>query len=415
MLSMRRYRFAIVGGGVTGKAVARFLLARGIPFFLSSRDALEDGFREWLSSNGVEFEEGKNSLDLISRADEIVVSPSVRPEMLGLDRNQVISEIDLASRFFEGRIIAVTGTNGKSSTVSALEFVLNHFGVRAVACGNIGRPFISIVDEAVDIAVVEVSSFQLFSSMEFSPDIGVVLNLTEDHMDWHMDMDEYGKAKASMLFRMDEGMALLNADSEYLSSLEGFAPAVCVRRFSKRDGLNENEACVVEVMDYLGYRREDVLSALREFKGLDYRMQFIASHNGIIFVNDSKATNPASTFWGLDLLKARGFSSIILLAGGSPKGLDFSGLLRYRDIVKVLICYGQEGGRIFEQVGSQIPSLRARGLKDAFDLAVDEASTGDVVLLSPMCASFDEFSGYKERGEFFNGLVKGFVCTIGNR
>ena len=344
-----------------------------------------------------------------------MVSPSVRPEALGLDRNRVISELDLASRFFDGKIIAVTGTNGKSSTVSALEFLLNYFGIKAVACGNIGRPFISVIDDDVEIAVVEASSFQLFSSRELSPDIGVILNLAEDHLDWHRDMDEYVAAKTSMLFRMNEGMVLLNSDDEYLSSLEGFAPDVCVRWFSKGNGLNENETCIVEVMDYLGYKQEDVLAALREFKGLDYRMQFVASHNGIIFINDSKATNPASTFWGLDLLKGKGFYSIILLVGGSSKGLRFSGLLKYRDIIKVLICYGQEGERIFEQVGSWTPSLIATGLREAFSIAVDNAQQGDVVLLSPMCASFDEFSSYKERGKVFNELVEGFVCTFRDR
>ncbi len=398
-------RFLVLGSGVTGKSVSEFFLKKGIEFRVSSLSKIDSEFKEKLSAQGISFEEGKHSSDWFEWADYIVLSPSVRKDRLPQGaQSRCISELDLAQEFFPGEVIAITGTNGKTTTVSMLAHVLSNAGMQVMACGNIGLPFISVASRDLDAVVVEVSSFQLFNSSRFRPDLFAVLNITPDHLDWHNGLDEYALSKLSPIKRISSShQVFLNQDSPLISTYySGSANWF-------KGGENEDEACVYAMCEAIGIKRELIETAIKTFSPPHHRISFVGRGKGLVFLNDSKATNPASTFWALRRLSIRGVEGkVVLLCGGKGKGLEYSGILNYKDILKGIVGFGQEGPKIVSQL-SDIPGWVESDLEHAFNMAVQIAEPGDVVLLSPMCASFDQYTNYKERGEHFEKLVLSFL------
>ncbi len=398
-------RFLVLGAGITGRAVSEFFLKREIDFRVSSLSKIDSEFKEKLSAQGISFEEGKHSLDWFEWADYVVLSPSVRKDRLPQwIQSRCISELDLAQEFFAGKIVAITGTNGKTTTVSMLAHVLSSTGVKVVACGNIGLPFISVVDQEVDAVVVEVSSFQLFNSSRFRPDLFAVLNITPDHLDWHSSLEEYALSKLSPIRRISSAREVfLNRDSALISTYYS-GPA---NWFSGGD--NEDEACVYAICEAMGIGKEQITNALRTFSPPHHRISFVAEGKGLVFLNDSKSTNPASTFWALKRLSVKGIrGKVVLLCGGKGKGFEYSSILNYKHMLRGIVGFGEEGPNIVSQL-SDVPGWIAPDLEHAFDTAVRIAELGDVVLLSPMCASFDQYANYEERGEHFEKLVLSFL------
>ena len=395
----------VLGYGITGRAVVDFLSDRSIKVFVSEKSFLSPDDKEYLSSRGVLFEEGGHTELFCRQADFICPSPGIRLDKAIGFSMPVVSELDLASLFFKGRIIAITGTNGKSTTTSIINSLLNRASLKSKAVGNIGMPFISIAGEDYDFAVVEVSSFQLFYSSIFSPEIGVILNIAPDHLNWHKDMNEYVETKYKLISLMKSGLAVLNGNDRYLSklSIPGGVEKVFFPLDNAEFDLNWQAAYLLS--KYLKIPDNVFFEEMQNFEPLPHRLRFIGEKKGITFIDDSKATNVHSTIWALKNVKGH----VRLLAGGSYKGDDFSQVLPYcKDVIKVY-AYGEEGKRIEESLSGHLNCGLYENMKHALNWAWKEAEKGDTILLSPMCASFDEFKDYKERGDVFASIVKGLV------
>ncbi len=395
----------VLGYGITGRAVVDFLSDRSIKVFVSEKSFLSPDDKEYLSSRGVLFEEGGHTESFCRQADFICPSPGIRLDKAIGFSMPVVSELDLASLFFKGRIIAITGTNGKSTTTSIINSLLNRASLKSKAVGNIGMPFISIAGEDYDFAVVEVSSFQLFYSSIFSPEIGVILNIAPDHLNWHKDMNEYVETKYKLISLMKSGLAVLNGNDEYLSKLS--IPYGVEKVFFPLDNaeFDLNWQAAYLLSKYLKIPDNVFFEEMQNFEPLPHRLRFIGEKKGITFIDDSKATNVHSTIWALKNVKGH----VRLLAGGSYKGDDFSQVLPYcKDVIKVY-AYGEEGKRIEESLSGHLNCGLYENMKHALNWAWKEAEKGDTILLSPMCASFDEFKDYKERGDVFASIVKGLV------
>ena len=433
----------VVGFGKTGLSTTRFLLKRGASVTLTDIQRCIEVPREFLD-HGVRVESGMHRIETFLAQDTIVVSPGVslmqRPIIEARSRGiEVISEIELAYRFLKAPIIAVTGTNGKTTTTALIGSMLAHAGKRVFVGGNIGTPLIDAVDEAAlfDYIVAEVSSFQLEAVTRFRPAISVVLNVTEDHLDRHPTFSEYAQAKAHIFVNQrPPDVVVLNHDDRHVRAM---APQVQARVlfFSSREKLDKgvfwngnvhvrwpgpNEAVFSLEGAHLqgAHNRENMLAAasvgcavgvpiqfihstLIGFKGLPHRMEFVADVNGVLFYNDSKGTNVGACLRSLESLDP----PIILIAGGKDKGGSYRPL---REIVgakvKALIVLGEAQDRIAGELGSLVPTTRAGSLEEAVTIAFSLAQAGDRVLLSPACASFDMFQSYEHRGRCFVEAVK---------
>ncbi len=396
----------VLGYGITGKALVDFLISRDIRVSVSDTGCFSDEDKAYFKKNNIEFEEGRHSRRFIEKSDILCPSPGIRVDDIPIGQKLVLSEIDIASFFFKGKIIAITGTNGKTTTTKIIDFVLNRAGYKSKAVGNIGLPFISVVGQSPDVAVVEVSSFQLFFSNYFAPDVAVILNISEDHMDWHKDFEEYVLAKKKIFEFMKEGVVLLNKNDPVASVLE--VPDFLEKVFfpgGMRYDFDENWQAAVCVLSRLGVGKDIILDAYKEFRNPPHRMEFVMKKNGVVFIDDSKATNVHSTVWALKNVKG----PVRLLCGGSFKGADFSAIVPFLTNVAKAYAFGQEAERINSALSGVIPVSVFMSMRGALLSAAKEAKGGDVVLLSPMCASFDEFKNYKERGDVFSKLVKEMV------
>jgi UDP-N-acetylmuramoylalanine--D-glutamate ligase len=439
-------RALIIGLGKTGIATAKFLAKRGSHVLITDEkpaSELENAIHA-LGDLTVELELGKQAPHILSAIDFIVPSPGVPPFNYLLTEAQkqeipIVSEIELAYRFLHKPIIAITGTNGKTTTTSLIGDILAHGGKKIFVGGNIGNPLIEFVDgrQDADYLVVEVSSFQLQWINLFHPHISVLLNITHDHLDYHASFEEYRLVKERIFANQIGGdCAVLNADDPGTGSLSEKIRADIVYFSSSRmldDGIFidndsvhwrdrqgkdekypidtiqlqgkhnlENIMASVLVARHCGCTPDAVREALESFAGLPHRMEFVGERDGVRFYNDSKGTNVGAVARALETFS----KPVILLVGGRDKGGDFStlsGLIRER--VKELIIFGEARKQIDDRVGGIVKTHMAAGLKESIFRAWEASSAGDIVLLSPGCASFDEFTSYAERGDYFKKLV----------
>lgn len=453
MLDFEGKRVLVVGLARSGLAAARFLAKAGaevIATDIKSEDELGAGVGE-LRQLGVRLECGEHPHLTEGLCDLIVVSPGVPSDIPLLIAAReagipVWSEVELAGRLIQEPIIAVTGTNGKTTTTSLIGYILQRSGRHVVIAGNIGIPLIGEVEKAlfakkkVEYWVVEVSSFQLEHVRLFRPHIAVFLNLTPDHLDRHRTLEEYGMTKARIFSNQGEtDFAVLNLDDPWISSnLRLLKPqsfwfsrrvlpdnGIGVSRGSIifcREGHKERVCSVDDVGIPGPHNLENALAgaaaallagvdvgavadALRTFPGVPHRLETVAVVNGVRYINDSKGTNPESVMKALDSFDA----PIILIAGGRHKGSDFGELARrIKEKAKALILLGEAAPLIKDAalaVGYD-KIWEVASLKEAVLTAAEIARPGDVVLLSPACASWDMFRDYEERGEVFRKLVK---------
>jgi UDP-N-acetylmuramoylalanine--D-glutamate ligase len=362
-----------------------------------------------LESRGIKVELGRHTRGFIEGGDLVIISPGVMPyaqpvlwaDELGIP---VISEIEFAAGLCPAKIIAVTGSNGKTTVTTLIGKVIEADNRRVFVCGNIGTPFSSLVNKMKegDLVSLEVSSFQLEKIRKFKPGVAVILNITRNHLDRHKDMQEYIDAKKRIFMNQDgSDFLVLNADDPVLSQLAKEARSKVV--FFKHSGtLNPNQAAVTAVGSILGIGREKMQKVFDGFTGLEHRLEFVAEINRVRFINDSKATTADSAKWALENIDA----PVLLIAGGRHKGVDY-GLIKEvaRNKVKELILIGEARADIERALaGFKIDS--AMTLDDAVRKAFSRASPGDCVLLSPMCSSFDMFSDYEERGRVFKESVR---------
>ncbi len=382
--------------------------------------------------------------ELLDGVDEVVVSPGIaidHPLMVEAARRGVplTSELELGSRFATARLVAVTGTNGKSTTVTMIGEILKAAGRRVIVCGNVGLPFCSVVSDLGpgDFFVLEVSSFQLETASTFHPEVAGILNLTPDHLDRYHDVEDYYRYKeriaencgagdgffynaldrrcAAIAGRfpgrripfssagpVDGGVFLEGED--FVRTIGGAREIFLDRRSLGVIGLHNVENALAAVAALAPYDVPAAVcrKALSDFRGLPHRMERVAVVNGVSYFNDSKGTNVEATMMSL-----RGLDRpAVLIAGGHDKGGDFSKLIPVLGRVKTVVTIGEAAPLIEEALSSTVPVARAQTMKDAVEIASRAAQEGDLVLLSPACASFDMFRNFEHRGEVFRECVK---------
>jgi UDP-N-acetylmuramoylalanine--D-glutamate ligase len=411
-------KITVVGLAHSGYASASLLADLGVRVSVTdkSSNATTQDYAQKLKTKGVETELGAHTPGFIKERDLIIISPGVDNKALPVVwaeelRIPIISEIELGWLLCPATVIAVTGTNGKTTVTTLIGMILERAGRNVFVCGNIGNPFTAAVSamNSSDFVSLEVSSFQLERIDKFKPKISVLLNFSCNHLDRHQDMQEYLQAKKRIFKNQDKNDYLvLNYHDSTLKALAQETQAQIVY-FQGSGDLNPNYAAAWEVARILGIDKKLALAALADFKGVEHRLEYAGKLNGIDFINDSKATTVDSTLWALNNID----SSIILIAGGRDKGLDFS-ILRDKigKKVKSLVLIGEARGKIRQALEGVLPISEEDSLEKALEVAWSQAQAGDSILLSPMCASFDMFANFEERGNRFKQAVQDLISKF---
>jgi len=437
----RNKRITVVGLARSGIAAARALKDLGAVVTVTDRKTAYDLREETrMLGAGIDLALGGHPEKVFLEADLIVLSPGVPkiPQVLAARRRgvPVISELELAWLLSDSPFIGITGTNGKSTVTTLVGLMMEKARKRTLVAGNIGNALTQ--DPALllrrDWIVAELSSFQLEDIKTFRPRVAAVLNVTQDHLDRYRDMREYAEAKARIFANQRKGDVLvLNFDDPVVkaftkrtaatvvpfSRLLRFNPGACVldgkvlfngKRVCRVDEIRiagvhnlENALAASAVALSAGADRRSVAAVLREFPGLEHRLEFVRERRGVMYINDSKGTNV-----GAVMKSVEGFTQpVILIAGGLDKGSDFSPLYELiRNRVKLLVLVGKAAKKMAEALGTATETVFADTLQDAVRTAAGRAASGDVVLLSPACASFDMFRDFEDRGRQFKEAVK---------
>ena len=407
----RNKRITIVGLAKSGASCAELLDSLGARVSVTENRDNEDVrcYAAGLKSKKIRLELGRHSPEFIRGQDLVVVSPGVGNRSLPVvwaeeSSVPVVSEIEVAWLLCSGTVIAVTGSSGKTTVTTLISRMLEAAGRKTFLLGNIGEAFCGQVEKvsAQDYVCLEVSSFQLERIRDFKPQVAVILNIGRNHLDRHKDMEEYITAKKRIFMNQDKTDFLVyNHDDEQVRLAVASAKASLVP-FSAAGGLNPNEEALFGVGAALGIDKKLIDGVFKNFSGLPHRMESVADLNGIRFINDSKATTAESTIWALNNIKA----PVILIAGGKDKGVNYGQIKQAAaGKVKLAVLIGEAALTINSALGSLLAVEYAVDLADAVNKAYAAASPGDYVLLSPMCSSFDMFSGYEQRGESFKRAV----------
>ncbi len=445
-MDVKGKRILVVGLGKSGVAAALFLQARGARVTVSDAKA-EDQLRleiPALLDKGITVESGGHGERTFRDQDLIVLSPGVPVDVpqVGQARSRgvpVIGEIELASRFLKGHLVAITGSNGKTTTTTLAGEVISMGGYETLVGGNIGTPAISLVEESTSDTynVLEVSSFQLETIESFHPEIAVILNITPDHLDRHRNFRAYVAAKARIFEQQRKSdYAVLNAGDQTCLELadrirartrwfsrssevksgayakggkifwndeEGEQEVLPVSEVPLKGAHNlENVLAAVCVGRLVGVEPHRIRRAVQEFKAVEHRLEFVASVQGVEYYNDSKATNVDATIKALESFP----SGIHIILGGKDKGSDYSVLSPLlRERARRVYTIGAAAEKIESQIQGACEIVHAETLEAAVRKAAESASAGDVVLLAPACASFDQFENYEHRGRVFKQAV----------
>jgi len=421
-------RYALVGYGIGNKALCTKLTQMGHQIFVSESRFLTDEERSQLISMNVHFEEGNNS-QRICEADVVVVSPSVKPDHPIVSRcsAKAVTDIDVVLGIRKPAfVIAVTGTNGKTTTCNMIFHVLRTIGKNCYLCGNVGEPVAHLLDVDPEYVILEISSFQLYWSKSLPIDIGVILNIEPNHLDWHPTMQHYiesklkifGFAEHKVFNESDETIKRnLSTDSTYHGfetvSVDSSLSRVVYEQRSYYVNNSvlltcqnlENLSAVLKVFSLLGYEPSTVLEALESFRPPRHRMELVAKINGISFIDDSKATSAAATISALENFTAK---NVILILTGRGKNEDYTSLVnQMKSKVKHAYIFGEMARTLSDILQKEgFPFTIAENMRQAVSDAFEMAEDGDVVLLSPAGASFDLYRNYAERGDDFVNVVK---------
>jgi len=448
MMDLKGKKVLVVGLGKSGLAAALFLRHRGAKVTVSdvrSAEALAKDIPALLSE-GIMVEAGGHGLLTFRRQDLIVVSPGVpldTPELVqvkgfGLP---IIGELELAARFLKGKILSITGSNGKTTTTALVGEILNGAGLPTLVGGNIGVPVVSLIDESTDQtwSVLEVSSFQLESTVEFRPAISVILNITPDHLDRHGSLENYVKAKERIFAaQTSDDFLVLNADNTlaaaaaarsaaqvYWFSVEHpvaqgawleegqvvyrSAKSAATEKIMPLSGIPlkgahnvENVLAAVVASRLAGASAEAVRSGVENFHAVEHRLEYVTTRNGIEFYNDSKATNVDATAKAIAAFP----SGIHLILGGKDKNSDYTQLAQLlRERVTAVYTIGSAAAKIESELRGVVSLHSCETLEKAVRTATAAARSGEIVLLAPACSSFDQFESYEHRGRVFKQLV----------
>ena len=432
MVDLKGKTVTVLGGARTGLALVGLLNrleAKAKLSDASERENLSKDFLTKLESLDVEFELGGHSHSFIEGSDCVVLSPgvSINSDIVTWVKEQnipVLGEIEFAAQFCDKPIIAITGSNGKTTVTTLISKVIDAAGYKSCLCGNIGFPFSEFVLdlEDTDLVVLEVSSFQLESILDpqsewrtgssdnslvfagFKPKISVLLNFSQNHLDRHADLNEYFEAKTRIFINQQSNdCAVLNSDQEEFHDLVGGISAQPVF-FSEmdEDDLDVNQIAVLKVAEILNIDRSVCMKVFAEFKGVEHRLEWVRDIDGVDFINDSKSTTVEASRWAINSIE----KPIVMLCGGRDKNIDYSVLAELVNRkVKIMIVYGEARDKLKKAFANVVDIKSCETLDSAVNEARGIAAAGDCVVLSPMCASFDSFKNFEERGKAFKELV----------
>lgn len=441
-------RIVILGAGESGTGSAILAARNDYDVFVSDNGKIKDRYRDELLANNIEFEEGRHSYDRLLEADLVVKSPGIpdnkEPVRKIADAGiPVISEIEFAGRFTGAKKICVSGSNGKTTTSNLIYELLKKAGLNVALSGNVGHSFARQVAEgSFEYFVIELSSFQLDGMFEFKADIAVLLNITPDHLDrYSNNFSEYINSKFRIINNQTaDDYFIYWADDPVISKeLLSRSPGVQLLPFSAEStggmaayidnnnltlSIHKKTETIMTIHDLalkgrhntynsmaaaiagkiLNIRKEIIRESLSDFQGVEHRLETVITVHGINFINDSKATNVNSTWYALECMTSR----VVWIAGGIDKGNDYSELYKLAgEKVKAIVCLGSDNSKIMESFKDLIPTIvETKSMPEAVKSAYYLASTGDTVLLSPACASFDLFENYEDRGWQFKEAVR---------
>ena len=440
---------AILGAGESGVGAAMLAKKQGFDVFVSDFGKIKEKYKEVLNKEGVEWEEGMHTTDRILGATEIIKSPGI-PENVKIVKEalqkgvSVISEIEFAGRFTKAKLIGITGSNGKTTTTLLTYHILKKAGLNVGIAGNVGDSFAKqVTTEDFDFYVLELSSFQLDGLVDFKVDVSVLLNITPDHLDrYEYKFENYVNSKFRITNNQtkEDFFIYCKDDDAIMKALGNKKIEATQLPFSiKEDGcegaylnkkeeivfnhINQQQPQTMSIHDLalngkhniynsmaagiaskvLDLRKEIVRESLSDFQNVEHRLEHICYVNGIEFINDSKATNVNAVWYALESIN----KPIVWIAGGVDKGNDYEELIPLvRDKVKALVCLGVDNSRLVEAFGNVVDVYETSSAKDAVKLSYKLGAKGDLVLLSPACASFDLFDNYEERGLEFRKAVR---------
>lgn len=422
-------RIVVLGAGESGSGAAILAKEKGFDVFVSDCGTISEPYRALLDQNGVPWEDGKHSEELILNADEVVKSPGIpltAPLIQKLQKQgtHIISEIEFAARYTNAKMICITGSNGKTTTTSLIYYILKQAGLNVGLAGNIGNSLaLQVAHEDHDYYVIELSSFQLDNMYDFKADIAILLNITPDHLDrYDFKFQNYVDAK----FRITRNQT---KEDSFIYWAEDPVIDRCLRTLrvnatlypygftvpnplpvgedelalkGKHNVLNSMAATIAA--NVVGIKKEVIRESLKTFQGVEHRLQYVATVKGVRWINDSKATNVNSCWYALESMT----TPTVLILGGKDKGNDYSEI---DELVKqkchTLVFMGLHNEKLREHFGGfGLNIIDTDNLHDAIQGAYKAAHEGDTVLLSPCCASFDLFKSYEDRGEQFMAAVK---------
>ncbi|MDP4204700.1 MAG: UDP-N-acetylmuramoyl-L-alanine--D-glutamate ligase [Bacteroidota bacterium] len=444
---MTKQRVVILGAGESGVGSAVLAQKKGFDVFVSDFGAIKENYREALNHYMIPFEEGKHTEELILNADLIIKSPGIAEKVpiikkLHEKNIPVISEIEFAGRYNKAKTICITGSNGKTTTTLLIYHILKTAGLNVGLAGNVGKSFAwQVAEEDFDYYVIELSSFQLDGMYDFRVDVAVIMNITPDHLDrYQYKMENYVDSKFRIIRNQrPEDYFIFCADDPVLKeevahriitakklpfSLEPInGEGACINQNEVNFNVNNNTVGM-SILDLalkgkhnaynsmaagisamvLDIRKDNIRECLSDFQGVEHRLENFLQVHGIEFINDSKATNVNSTWYALESM----VKPVIWIVGGIDKGNDYSELLELvKQKVKGIICLGVDNAKIHSAFDGVVTNIvDTDNMTDAVKLSYEMANEGDVVLLSPACASFDLFENYEDRGRRFKQAVR---------
>ena len=438
-------QIVILGGGESGVGAARLAQAKGHQVFLSDQGELKAAYQNELNEYQIPFETGQHTLERILAADEIIISPGIpeKSEIVQAIKKKgisLISEIEFAARYTDAKLIAITGSNGKTTTTLLTYHLLKEAGYQVGLAGNIGHSFAKqVMEQSFDWYVLEISSFQLDRCFEFSPDIAVLVNITPDHLDrYDYKFENYIHSK----FRIFQNAKAANTciywgDDEVIQQYKSLIPShtqIQEIHFSPAQGsatITEEEiifedgsiqratapiqgphnamnmSAAILAAKSAGVAWDSIVKHLPSFQNAPHRLEPCGNWQGVQFINDSKATNVDAVYYALNSFT----KPIILIIGGVDKGNDYSVLDELvKNRVKGIVCLGTDNSKLETHFGKSVALFaQTNQLENAIKQAMDWAKSGDIILLSPACASFDLFKNYEDRGDQFKATVKHLI------
>ena len=440
-------KLVILGGGESGTGAAVLGKQKGWEVFLSDKSSLKEVYKKELDAKGIRWEEGQHTESEILSADCIIKSPGI-PHKVPIVQQakakgiEIISEIEFASRYTDAKIIAITGSNGKTTTTTLVYHLLKEAGLSVGVGGNIGHSFARLVaQEPKEYYVLEISSFQLDDITSFHPHIALLLNITPDHLDRYnyefqnyidakMRITEFQQAVDYLIYDADDPVTVqeinkgqvraqllpfslektfergawsLDEKNMYVNVNQNIFEMSTKDLTIKGKHNLKNAMGATMVAKLLNVRNENIRNSLMTFQGVPHRLEFVREVEGVRYINDSKATNVNSVYYALDSME----EGLVWIVGGQDKGNDYTPLIPYvSKKVKAIVCLGLDNQKIIQTFQSIVPTIiETHSMEDAVQVGRGLSQEGDTVLLSPACASFDLFQSYEDRGNQFKHYV----------